>query len=79
MQDIEKDTDGRATIYTNEAINNVLAEFGDNREVAQDIKVDLKIFTDESGEAFPGYLVSAPFEASVRSLYYRVVIRAVLT
>ena len=61
MQEIEKDTDGRATIYTNEAINNVLAEFGDNREVAHDIKVDLKIFTDESGEAFPGYLVSAPF------------------
>ena len=58
-QGIDEDTDGTATIYTNEAISNVLKEFGDSREDAHDINVDLKVFMDESGVAFPGYMVSS--------------------
>jgi hypothetical protein len=74
VQDIESDTDGSPRVYAAEALSNVLAEFGDSRQQARDIKIDLKIFTDNDGQAFPGYMVRL-FGRNMLRLFGRKMVR----
>lgn len=57
VQDIEDDTGGQPSVYPNQALYAVLQEMGDNRDKANDIKIEIKIFLDENSQAFPGYFV----------------------
>ena len=54
---IERDTDGKPSIFASEAMNIMLQAFGDSKDQAKDIKMDIIVFTDDLGKAFPGYLV----------------------
>ncbi|PVD25675.1 hypothetical protein C0Q70_13334 [Pomacea canaliculata] len=66
VKDIEDDTGGQPSVYPNQALYAVLQEMGDNRDKANDIKIEIKIFLDENSQAFPGYFVQYLVEDDIR-------------